>query len=674
MDNKNEILEGLNDNQKLATTTTEGPILIVAGAGSGKTRTLTHRLAYLISKRVEPEKILMATFTNKAANEMRERVGAILKDKEKARKPFIGTFHQLGVLILRSIRGGCFGRGQNFIIFDANDSKQSIKNCLKELDLPKEQFSYFAVSEEISRAKNKLLNSSKYKETAENFFQKNVANVYELYEKKLEENNAFDFDDLIFKVVSLFKKDDDLLKKYQDRWQYVMVDEYQDTNFSQYCLINFLAKKNRNICAVGDDDQAIYSWRQADLRNFLEFEKDWKGAKIIFLGENYRSSKAIISAAQKLIENNKFRKSKKLYTNNKEGNLVNVIPLRNDFAEVDFIIKKIEYLKNKNNWGVNDFAILYRTNAQSRIIEEGFLKNRVDYQIYGGMRFYERRETKDLISYLRVINDKNDLVSLERIINVPSRKIGDKKKEIIFDKTENIDGVWRKLEMFPEAKIFMKTIIEGKSMIQEGVRVADLTGFLIEAIGYKKYLLAIDRGKERWENVLELLRISEEKEFKGREGLANFLDRVSLFQESEGSFGDSKNNSGVKMMTIHSAKGLEFRAVFIVGMEEGLLPHSQSKYSDDDLEEERRLAYVGMTRARDDLYLLFAQKRKSFGGIVANTPSRFLSEIPNDLVRWEGQPVGLLDNRGFSANDSGDDLEDDWDDLYDEDGIGEEVF
>lgn len=614
---KKQILKGLNEFQEQAVSHIKGPVLIVAGAGSGKTKTLTHRLAYLIASKVDPKKILMVTFTNKAALEMKERVAKILgKDNNDS---FIGTFHKLGVMILRET-AQFFDWERNFTIFDQKDSRQIIKNCLKDLDLPKEQFSPAGVGEEISRAKNLLISSKEYEESASNFFQKKVAKVYSLYEEKLSQNKAFDFDDLIFKTVMVLKKKKDILEKYQNRWEYLMVDEFQDTNPSQYYLIKLLAKKHRNICVVGDDDQSIYSWRQADISNFLNFEKDWPKTKVIVLGENYRTTRNILSGAQSLIKNNKFRKEKDLYTNNQEGSLIKLIQVNSDLMEADFISEHIE----KEGIDYKNFAILYRTNAQSRVVEEAMLKKGIPYQVFAGAKFYDRKEIKDLVAYLRFISNRKDSASLERIINVPARGIGKKKKEVIFQEGSAFDN----LDNIKEAKEFKETILSAQKLIEKGAVLVDVINLVIEKTGYKQFLMASgSEGKERWQNVLELLRLAQETKLKGSLGLEEFLERVSLFQDE-----DQKNDKkGVQLMTLHSAKGLEFKTVFIIGMEEGLIPHTQSQLSPNDLEEERRLAYVGMTRAKEDLFLIFSSRRRIFGGFTSNPPSRFLGEIEPDL-------------------------------------------
>jgi DNA helicase-2/ATP-dependent DNA helicase PcrA len=626
---KSEILKGLNEKQKEAVIQTEGPVLIVAGAGSGKTRTLIHRVAYLMATGVKPEKILALTFTNKAAEEMRERVKKILnKERLEWDRPFIGTFHKLGAKILREIFK-VTGRTKNFVIFDQEDSRNLIKKCLEELDLAKEQFSPSAVMEEISRAKSELINAKDYTEKTASFFQEKVAKVYILYEEKLLKANAFDFDDLIKIPVEAMRKNTELLSAYQNRWSHILVDEYQDTNTSQYILIELLAEKHRNLCVVGDDDQSIYAWRQADFRNFLNFDKDWQDAKIIVLEESYRLTRNILAAAQEMVKNNKWRREKVLITNNPEGSPVFLIHAQDEIEEAEFVVGMILKLIEGCHYQPKDFAVLYRINAQSRVLEEALIKARLPYQIFAGVKFYERKEIKDLIAYLRLLVNPDDLISLERVINVPSRGIGEKKMEKILN-SDKAKEVWENLKEIDEAKNFLEILEEGEKLIKNQP-VAAILRFIIEATNYKKYLGAgTEKEKERWQNVLEFIRVAEDFDALGQGNLGQFLEQIALFQE-----GDEKKTraNAVQLMTLHSAKGLEFNIVFIVGCEEGILPHNQAQFSEEELEEERRLAYVGMTRAKKEVYLVFSFQRRLFGALSVNPPSRFLSEIPNALLQ-----------------------------------------
>jgi len=626
MIDKFKALEGLNEKQKEAVLYTEGPVLIVAGAGSGKTRTLTHRVAYLLATGIKPESILAITFTNKAAEEMRERIKQILGENNFSQKLFIGTFHKLGVNILKDLLS-LVQRRKNFVIFDEEDSLKLVRDCLTELNLPKEQFIPVNVRNEISRAKNELILSKDYEQLAENFFQKNVAKVYSLYEEKLIKNNAFDFDDLITLPVQIFSTHPDILEKYQKKWRYILVDEYQDTNTSQYQLIKLLASKYRNICVVGDEDQSIYSWRQADFRNFLNFEKDWPDAKIIILETSYRLTKNILAATQEIIKNNKLRRQKTLISSNQEGKPIFAVKSLDDIEEAEFVAAMIQNLVKDYHYQYKDFAVLYRMNAQSRVLEEVFLKARIPYQIFAGVKFYQRKEIRDIIAYLRILANPADLVSLERIINVPSRGIGQKKIESIFQDTD-YKKVWQNLEKFSEAKDFLE-IYHQLQKDADKKPVAHLIKELLEKIGYQTYLKQTsNQAEERWQNILELVRLAEDFDEYEKGDLNQFLEKITLFQEGDEKIGD---RNYVSLMTLHSAKGLEFNIVFIVGVEEGILPHAQSQYSDDEMEEERRLIYVGMTRAKEEVYLIWSSRRRIFGNIQMNTSSRFLDEIPSDL-------------------------------------------
>lgn len=622
---KEKVLEGLNEKQKEAVLHTEGPILIVAGAGSGKTKTLTHRLAYLLAIGVRPEEILALTFTNKAAEEMRERVKKLVAYKINFQKIFIGTFHKLGVKILREIYP-LANRKKNFVIFDEEDTANLIRQCLKELDLPPEQFNVSLVKEEISRAKNELLNFQDYERKVLNYFQEKVAKVYKLYDEKLQLNNAFDFDDLIKIPVEIFKKFPGILEKYQKRWRYILVDEYQDTNTAQYLLTKLLASYYRNLCVVGDEDQSIYSWRQADFRNFLNFEKDWPEAKIIILEKSYRLTKNILKAAQELIRNNQWRREKILVTDNPDGSPIFLVKAQDEIEEAEFVVGMIDYLIKTYHYQPKDFTVLYRINAQSRVLEEAFLKAGLPYQIFGGIKFYQRKEIKDLLAYLRILINPFDKLSLERIINIPPRKIGLRRMKEILSSWP----VQKKLEKFPQILEFLKFLEELREFSKK-YPVSETLKFLIEKIAYKTYLLNFDeKGQERWQNVLELLRLAETFDHYQEKSLEKFLEEITLFQE-----GDEKKNrkNAVQLMTLHSAKGLEFNVVFIVGLEEGILPHLQSQFSQEELEEERRLTYVGLTRAKREVYLVWSLRRRLFGNLTFNPPSRFLEELPKEVIQ-----------------------------------------
>lgn len=626
MIDKLKILEGLNEDQKEAVLFTEGPLLIVAGAGSGKTKTLTHRVAYLLATGIKPENILAITFTNKAAEEMRERIKKILGHNNFSQKLFIGTFHKLGLNILKDLLK-IVQRNKNFVIFDEDDSLKLVKDCLTELNLPKDQFLPSIVRNEISRAKNELINVDDYEKNAENFFQEKVAKIYRLYEDKLIHNNAFDFDDLIKLPVEIFQKQTEILEKYQNRWKYILVDEYQDTNTSQYQLIKLLSSKHRNLCVVGDEDQSIYTWRQADFRNFLNFEKDWPDAKVVVLRNSYRLTKNILKAAQEIIKNNKLRREKQLISVNKEGKPIFVVRALDEIEEAEFVASMILNLINEHHYQYKNFAVLYRINAQSRVLEEVFLKAGIPYQIFAGIKFYQRKEIKDILAYLRILVNPKDLASLERIINVPPRQIGNKKTSLIF-KEENYEKVWENIKKLDEAKEFLEILEELKKMMDK-IPVAQLIRELINKINYEQYLKETAKDPvEKWQNVLELIRLAEDFDAYDKGTLAEFLEKITLFEE-----GDEKKDDKnfVSLMTLHSAKGLEFDIVFIVGAEEGILPHIQSQYSDEELEEERRLMYVGMTRAKEEVYLIWSSRRRMFGQLKINENSRFIEEISPEL-------------------------------------------
>jgi len=656
---KLKILEGLNEDQKEAVLYTEGPLLIVAGAGSGKTKTLTHRLAYLLATGVKPENIVAITFTNKAAEEMKNRIRALLGENHFSSKIFIGTFHKLGVNILKDVLK-LVNRKRNFVIFDEEDSLRLIKNCLTELNLPKEQFLPAAVRNEISRAKNELINVFDYEESAENFFQEKVAKVYKLYEEKLILNNAFDFDDLIKLPVEIFQKYPEILKKYHQRWKYFLVDEYQDTNTSQYQLIKILASASRNLCAVGDEDQSIYAWRQADFRNFLNFEKDWPDAKVIVLKTSYRLTKNILAAAQEVIKNNKLRREKILVSANKEGKPIFVVKTLDDIEEAEFVASMIQNLVSQYHYQYKNFAVLYRINAQSRVLEEVFLKAGIPYQIFAGVKFYQRKEIKDIIAYLRILANPNDLASLERIINIPPRQIGVKKTEIIFKDSEP-EKIWKNLEEIKEAAEFIKIYKELKEKVDK-MPIAQLIQELLNKINYQKYLQETTREpQEKWQNILELMRLADDFDHYEKGSLNDFLEKIALFQE-----GDEKRNDKnyVSLMTLHSAKGLEFEVVFIVGVEEGILPHVQSQSDMEELEEERRLIYVGMTRAKQEVYLVWSSRRRIFGQLQITDASRFIDEIsPHLKEEIELEPykdVPLTDPDYPEIELLDDDSDDDW--------------
>ena len=628
------IFDGLNDRQIEAVKATEGPVLILAGAGSGKTRTLTHRIAYLLSQGVRPENILAVTFTNKAAEEMRNRIGKLLmangqspesyKLSAISHQLFIGTFHSFGVKILRQ-EIDKLGRGRNFVIYDEDDAFNLAKDIAAELNFPKDKFKPATILNIISKAKSELQNPEEFLAEAGDYYRKKILDFYRVYEKRLKAANALDFDDLITLPVALFEKYPEALSKFQNQYRYILVDEYQDTNHAQYALINLLAKKNKNLFAIGDPDQAIYGWRQADFRNILNFERDYPGALVVKLEQNYRSTQNILDAAHEIIGKNIERKEKTLWTENPAGALIEVFENANEREEASFIISKIIGLAKNGGIDLDKMVVMYRTNAQSRVLEEACLYANLPYRVVGGIKFFQRREIKDILAFLRLIQNPADEMSLKRIAGV----LGKRGLAAFEPKFEAIKT---------EAKTFSLT-----SLIKNVVRKT----------GYYDYLAAKFSGisedgepesESRVKNIRELIGLSEK--YSGAEpetALSEFLADAALMQE------DRRNESGKKLnlMTLHSAKGLEFDAVFIAGAEEGLMPHSRSAYSGDELEEERRLCYVGLTRAKKHLFVSFAKYRTLWGERNETMPSRFIMEIPQRLVKFtslaDGYPPPFKD-------------------------------
>ncbi|NLK98158.1 DNA helicase PcrA [Defluviitalea saccharophila] len=637
------LVEGLNPKQKEAVLQTEGPVLILAGAGSGKTRVLTHRIAYLIQeKNILPWKILAITFTNKAAKEMRERVDQLVG--KGAEEIWVSTFHSACVKILRRDIDK-IGYNRYFTIYDTGDQKSLIKECLKELNYNEKNYPVSYVLGEISNQKNELVSASDYeKNSAGDFRKEKLANIYKLYQKKLESNNALDFDDIIFKTVELFIYHPEVLEYYQNRFEYIMVDEYQDTNTAQYKLVKLLASKHHNLCVVGDDDQSIYGWRGANIRNILDFEKDFKNAKVIKLEQNYRSTKVILDAANAVIKNNFGRKSKALWTENEQGDLIDVRETDNEHDEAEFVANEIVKQIEEEGREYKDFAVLYRTNAQSRVLEEHFIKHAIPYRLLGGVRFYERKEIKDLLGYLRVIQNPSDDLSLKRIINVPKRGIGDTtigKVEAFasdydmsfFDAIRDVEIVSQFGRSASKLKKFADLIGVFQVEAQAG-SVMELVENILERTGYLKELENenTEESKERIQNIKELISKAADYDQNAEEpSLEGFLEEVSLVADIDNY---NEANNAVVLMTLHSAKGLEFPYVFITGLEEGIFPSYMSVVSEneDAVEEERRLCYVGITRARQKLYLCYAKSRMLRGLTQYNRCSRFISELPKDLI------------------------------------------
>lgn len=636
-----DLLKGLNNEQKEAVLHTEGPLLILAGAGSGKTRVLTHRIAYLIKEKdVYPSSILAITFTNKAAKEMKERVGKILGDI--AQDMWISTFHSTCVKILRRDIDR-IGYEKSFVIYDSADQQTVIKSCLKELNLNDKNFPPRSVLEMIGKAKDELVDPGMYTRMyASDFRMSKVASIYELYQKKLKQNNAVDFDDIIMCTVKLFNEHPEVLDYYQRKFKYIMVDEYQDTNTAQYMLVSLLAQVKKNLCVVGDDDQSIYGWRGANIRNILDFEKEFKNCKTIKLEQNYRSTKTILDAANSVIKNNYGRKSKKLWTDNNEGvNIVNYVG-GNEHDEASFVANEVQTLKSKDDRQYKDFAVLYRMNAQSRVVEEMFIREGIPYKIVGGLRFYDRKEIKDVIAYLRVIQNPADDVSLKRIINVPKRGIGD----TTVDNAEKIASI-RGSSIFSivssaaevaelqraSAKLEgFVSLISSFRALKENMKISELIEEVINRTGILGELQqeGTVEAESRIENIQELISVALEFEQQEEEqGLEEFLANVSLVSDID-NLEEEKDN--VVLMTLHSAKGLEFPVVFMVGMEEGIFPSYRSFSEESELEEERRLCYVGITRAREKLYMTNAYSRTLFGKTENYSTSRFLKEIPEELI------------------------------------------
>ncbi|BDR65314.1 DNA helicase PcrA [Clostridium tetani] len=630
----------LNKEQYEAATTAEGPLLILAGAGSGKTRVLTYRIANLINNlNVYPSRILAITFTNKAAEEMRERVRGIVG--KEADSMWITTFHSMCVRILRR-EIDKLGYNKNFAIYDSYDQKVLIKECIKELSLNEKDFDDRSLINKIGQQKDNLISPEKFRrEIGDNYRLGKIANVYELYQKKLKNNNALDFDDLIYKTVELFKKNEEILEFYQDKFKYIMVDEYQDTNKSQYELVKLLALKHKNICVVGDDDQCIYAWRGADIRNILDFEKDYPQVKTIKLEENYRSMSNILSAANDVIKNNSNRKVKKLRTSNSQGEKVKVYRANSDIEEAQFVINEIKKLIKEENRTPKDFSILYRTNAQSRIFEEVFMRNKIPYKIVGGLKFYDRKEIKDIMAYLKLINNPLDDVSLKRIINVPKRGIGKSSiekienfsremEECIYSTLLDIDSIGIANRAASSVNKFV-SLINSFIRKKDEVKVSVLIQEIIEYTGYMKELQDSKNIEDlsRIENLKELVSAAVDFEISSEDKtLSAFLEQIALVSDIDNY---DEQSDAVVLMTVHSAKGLEFPAVFMVGMENGIFPGTQSLDDIDEMEESRRLCYVGITRAKEKLYMTSAERRMVFGRTVFYPESDFIDEISREL-------------------------------------------
>ncbi|MCC0645616.1 MULTISPECIES: DUF3553 domain-containing protein [unclassified Clostridioides] len=650
-------LDTLNPAQREAVEKTEGPVLILAGAGSGKTKVLTTRIAYLIEdKGVQAPNILAITFTNKAANEMRERVEQNIGPETK--DMWISTFHSCCVRILRKDINK-IGYNRSFVIYDSADQVTLVKDCLKELNLSDKVFEPKAVISAISGAKDKLYTPKQFKDInmADNRMVK-IADIYALYQDRLKRNSALDFDDLILKTVELFKANDEVLAYYRSRFRYIMVDEYQDTSKAQYELIKLLAREHQNICVVGDDDQSIYGWRGADIRNILEFEKDYDNVHVVKLEQNYRSTQVILDAANKVISNNIERKRKKLWSEKKEGELIKIQLTGSEIEEADFIADSIAQIARKENRPYKDFAVLYRANAQARPVEDALNRSQIPYNIYGGTKFYERKEIKDLVAYLRVIQNPQDDISIKRIINVPRRGIGLRTIEKIEDranlKQESIYSVLIDIETNSDISTKARASISGfvdiigtLRTIKEVYPVSKLIEKVLDTTGYMDELVEIrnknekdltgkgEEAQDRIDNLREFISIALEFESSSddtyeNKDLETFLTSIALTSESN----DEEDNDRVSLMTIHTSKGLEFPVVFLTGMEEGLFPISRAikSLSESQIEEERRLCYVGITRAKEELYMSLTEKRTLYGKTNVAIASRFMEELPEECI------------------------------------------
>jgi DNA helicase-2/ATP-dependent DNA helicase PcrA len=648
-----DILAELNPEQREAVEAISGPVLILAGPGSGKTRVITHRVAYLIKVcGISPRHIMAVTFTNKAAREMEERlyhlVGGRVKDLT------LGTFHAICARILRRDGKGV-GVDPKFVIYDEEDQTSLLKRSIGEVGLDPKQYAPRAIASAISAAKVRMLTPKDYVEHSRSYFEEVVSRVYERYQQLLTESNALDFDDLLMKAVQLFRNCPETLSRYQTKYQHIQVDEFQDTNLVQYELIRQLGGKYRNICVVGDPDQSIYSWRFADLRNILSFEKDYPKAKLVLLEQNYRSTKKILETAFHIISASRERKPKGLWTNNEPGELATVVETYTEQEEAQFVVNEIERLVNRGVVSPGDCAVMYRTNAQSRALEEAFVRYGTPYKLVAGTRFYERREIKDIIAYLKLIHNPYDTVSLLRIINIPQRGIGQQTLAKLSGWAKSM-GVsqYEALHLISKSKddkqpLFnpriARALVSFIDLMEEFIarsqelNLVDLLDLVVERSGYREYILGQPDGEERWDNILELRTVAQQyRDLKPDEGLSAFLEGVTLVSDVDGL---DESIDAVTLITLHQAKGLEFPVVFIVGMEDGILPHIRSFDDPEQLEEERRLCYVGITRAKQRVYLVHAFRRSLMGSSTVNKPSRYLSDIPRHLISsggwWQGE-------------------------------------
>jgi DNA helicase-2/ATP-dependent DNA helicase PcrA len=649
----NPLLQGMNERQAEAVQTTEGPLLIMAGAGSGKTRVLTHRIAYLIEeKMVNPWNILAITFTNKAAREMRERA---IDLNPRTQDTLIATFHSMCVRILRR-DADHIGYNRNFTIVDPGEQRTLMKRILKDLNVDPKKFTERTILGTISNSKNDLVTAESYAKNANDLYTEIVAKAYKRYETELKRSESMDFDDLIMNTILLFDKNPDVLAYYQGKFQYIHVDEYQDTNHAQYQLVQLLARRFKNLCVVGDADQSIYGWRGADMQNILDFEQDYPEAKVVLLEENYRSTKTILQAANEVINNNKKRRPKKLWTQNADGENIIYHRSGDEREEANFVAGQINHELQENKRQYSDFAVLYRTNAQSRAIEEALLKSNIPYTMVGGTKFYSRKEIRDVVAYLNVIANVRDNISFERIVNEPKRGVGPKALETLrdFAAQQNVslleasrDVTLSSLKGKAASELFnlAHTLLNLADDVDQ-FTITELVEKVLDKTTYKKALEVQTTSLEaqnRLENIEEFLTVTKSFDVKesenavegetGLDKLSRFLNDLSLVADTD----SYDETSQVTLMTLHAAKGLEFPVVFLVGMEEGVFPLSRQAEDEDELEEERRLAYVGITRAEEVLYVTNASSRMLFGRSSYNQPSRFLREIDDDLLTYTGQ-------------------------------------
>jgi DNA helicase-2/ATP-dependent DNA helicase PcrA len=683
-----EFLAELNKDQKKAAEIINGPVLVLAGAGSGKTKTLTYRIVNLMKNaKINGKNILALTFTNKAAREMQERVADLvsktfpgennlnLNEKLKANPwylrnrvdnfPFIGTFHSFCLQVLKEDIEK-LGFSSKFSIIDTDEHLKMINRLIKKLNLSKDRINPKAILSIVSGFKNQLIEPDLAKKRADNYFEEIAADIYKLYQEELKKDNLVDFDDLIMHTVKLFQNFKELQAKYQDRYPYLLVDEYQDTNHAQYQLINLLATKNQNIFVVGDDYQSIYAWRGANIKNILNFERDFKKAKVVYLEQNYRSTQKILDSAQAVIDKNPSQKIKKLWTENQKGDQIKVYEAQDQIGEAEYISEQILKL-NKQGVTFDKMAILYRVNAQSRSIEEVLLKKAIPYRIVGGVEFFKRAEIKDLVAYLRLINNFNDKLSFTRIINVPKRSIGkvtlSKLLELKEDRnfqTKNLIDLIKDLyqdenqSFFSKAKI--KDLYEFALLIEkikkksQNKNLSQLIELIIKKTGYDKFILdGTEKGQARLENILELISVAKRyDELEIEKAIENFLEETALATSEEN---PKRLNLAVTLMTLHASKGLEFEYVFIPGTEEGLLPHSRSINNPFEMEEERRLCYVGITRAMKKIWLIYVRNRHIFGQVIMGKKSRFIEDIPDKLVEKEISPPKIEGDFNYSETD-----------------------